>query len=101
MQKSRNKYKMKQFRKLKSAYGITLITLVITIILLLILAGIIINLSLGENGIFNKAKYAKIEYEKAKIKEELELEIVDAKDTIVSTVENNKIAVAKYVANQI
>lgn len=77
MQKSRNKYKMKQFRKLKSAYGITLITLVITIILLLILAGIIINLSLGENGIFNKAKYAKIEYEKAKIKEELELEIVD------------------------
>ena len=75
--KSSNEDKIEQASNLKSTYGITLITLVITIILLLILAGIVINLSLGENGIFNKAKYAKIEYEKAKIKEELELEIVD------------------------
>ena len=35
--------------------GITLISLIITIILLIILAGVGINLSLGENGIFNRA----------------------------------------------
>ena len=38
--------------------GITLIALVITIIVLIILAGISINLVLGENGLFNKAKQA-------------------------------------------
>lgn len=48
-----------KFRKIE---GITLISLVITIILLIILAGIVINLSIGENGLFNKAKYAKEEY---------------------------------------
>ena len=35
------------------------------------------NLSLGENGLLNKAKYAKEEYKKAQVKEELELEILN------------------------
>ena len=52
---------MKIFEK-KNTKGITLIALVITIIVLIILAGVTINLTLGENGIFNKAKYAKEEY---------------------------------------
>ena len=38
--------------------GITLIALVITIIVLLILAGVTINLTLGENGIFRTAEMA-------------------------------------------
>ena len=42
--------------------GITLISLVITIILLIILAGIAIKLSLEKNGIFDKAKQAKEDY---------------------------------------
>mgnify|MGYP004639080993 FL=1 len=42
--------------------GITLIALVVTIIVLLILAGVTINLTVGENGIFNKAKFAKEKY---------------------------------------
>ena len=42
--------------------GITLISLVITIIILLILAGVAINLIIGENGIFRKAKEAKDKY---------------------------------------
>ena len=42
--------------------GITLIALVVTIIVLLILAGVAINLTVGENGIFNKAKFAKEKY---------------------------------------
>ena len=51
---------MKNF--LKSKRGITLIALVITIVVLIILAAVIINLSLGNNGIFNRAKRAAQEY---------------------------------------
>ena len=53
--------------------GITLIALVITIIVLIILAGISINLILGENGIITKAKQAKTETEQAKQNEEIGL----------------------------
>lgn len=45
-----------------SQYGITIISLVITIIVLIILASIVINLSIGETGLFNRAKQAKMEY---------------------------------------
>ncbi|MDO5557948.1 MAG: hypothetical protein Q4G05_06945, partial [Clostridia bacterium] len=55
--------------------GITLIALIITIVIMLILAGITINLTLGENGIFQKAKLAKQQYELATIKEKMELEL--------------------------
>ncbi len=50
--------------------GITLIALVITIIVLIILAGISINLVLGENGLFNKARKAAEEYKQAAIDEQ-------------------------------
>lgn len=48
--------------KIEKIEGITLISLVITIILLIILAWIGINISIGENGLFSRAKYAKQEY---------------------------------------
>lgn len=54
---------------MKNKKGITLISLVITIIILIILAGIGINLSIGENGLFNKAKLAKEETINAQINE--------------------------------
>lgn len=38
--------------------GITLIALIITIILMLILAGVVLNLTIGESGLFGTAKYA-------------------------------------------
>ena len=44
---------------MKRDQGITLISLVVTIIILIILAGVSINLILGQNGIINKAKEAK------------------------------------------
>ena len=50
--------------------GITLIALVVTIIVLIILAGVSISLVLGENGIVNKAKKAKENTELAKTEEE-------------------------------
>ena len=70
MSKIRNrKYQFKR-NNLSLNHGITLISLVVTIILLIILAGIGINLSIGENGLFNKAKYAKEKYLNAQVEEE-------------------------------
>ena len=63
--------------KLKNKKGITLIALVITIIVLLILAGVVINLTLGENGILNKASEAGEAYRKAAAKEKVELILAD------------------------
>ena len=51
--------------KIKSTKGITLISLVVTIIILLILAGVTIATLMGENGIIKRAGQAKEEYEKA------------------------------------
>lgn len=44
---------------MKSQKGITLVALVITIIILLILAGITVATLSGDNGLFNRAKQAK------------------------------------------
>ena len=44
---------------MKRESGITLVSLVITIIVLIIIAGITINMTVGENGILNKAKDTK------------------------------------------
>ena len=49
--------------------GITLIALIITIIVLLILAGVTINLTLGENGIFRTAEMAGKNYTQAQEQE--------------------------------
>ncbi len=53
--------------------GITLIALVITIIILLILAGISIGILTGENGVLSKASKAKEETEINHYKEQIEL----------------------------
>lgn len=52
-------------KKLKEKRGITLIALVITIIVLLILAGVSISMLTGENGILTQAQRAKNETENA------------------------------------
>ena len=54
--------------------GITLIALVITIIILLILAGVSIALLTGDNGIITQAQKAKEKTEEAKVREEQQLE---------------------------
>ena len=51
---------------IKKTKGITLIALVVTIVVLLILAGVSINMVLGENGIVTKAKDARDKTEQAK-----------------------------------
>ena len=49
--------------------GITLIALIITIIVLLILAGVTISMVVGDNGVLKQAQNAKIKTEKAKDEE--------------------------------
>ena len=51
---------------IKKTKGITLIALVVTIVVLLILAGVSINMVLGQNGIVTKAKEARDKTEQAK-----------------------------------
>lgn len=75
MKKQKSKINRKE--KIKQEKAITLIALVITIIVLLILAGVAIATLVGENGILTKAKEASNEYKESEIKEELEIAIVE------------------------
>ena len=67
--------------------GITLISLVITIVVLIILAGVAINMTLGENGIFTKAQEAKKMQAIASAKEQIGLEILEAQ---IEAIDNNE-----------
>jgi hypothetical protein len=58
---------------MKKNLGITLIALIITIIVLLILAGVSINLILGDNGVITKAKIASEETKEADAKEKVSM----------------------------
>lgn len=53
--------------------GITIITLVVTIIVLIILAGVSMNMLVGDNGIITKAQQAKENIELAQIEEQTSL----------------------------
>ena len=61
----------------KKERGITLIALIVTIIVLLILAGVTISLAVKDQGIFNKAKTAGNTYKKAEVNEQTGLNTAD------------------------
>ena len=65
---------MKKEIKNKQEKGITLIALVVTIVVLLILAGVSISLVLNNNGVISKAKDAKNQYAEAQTNDEKQLE---------------------------
>ena len=67
-------------KKLKNAKGITLIALIITVIILLILAGISLNLVIGENGIIEKSKLAGRISTREGIRESLQMEVARSYD---------------------
>lgn len=62
---------------MKQTKGITLIALVVTIVVLLILAGVSINVLFGESGIINKARSAQEKWNSAKQKEEEDIKTID------------------------
>ena len=49
--------------KIKMEKGITLVALIITVVIMIILSGIVIGETIGNNGIFSKAKYAVNKYD--------------------------------------
>lgn len=63
-------------KPLKTSNGITLIALVITIIVLLILAGISISMLSGDNSILQKATDAKTSSERSEAKEQAQIDIM-------------------------
>ncbi len=76
---------------LKEQKGITLVALVITIIVLLILAGVTISLTLGDRGIFNTAQKAAKNYTNASNQELHALDNFDdeAEQIVKNVTENN------------
>ena len=73
-QKKTKNYNVKE-SLIINAKGVTLIALVITIIILLILSGVAIATLTGENGLFARAKQAKVAQTEADMKENLNLVI--------------------------
>ena len=78
--------------KIKNKSGITLIALVVTIIVLLILAGISIQMLTGDNGIINNAQEASIKTESAKVDEEVKLAVT----TLNMEITQNKVKQSSY-----
>ena len=58
----------------KKVQGITLIALVVTIVVLLILAGVTINLTVGDNGLFRRAQNAADTWQMAEQNEQQEMD---------------------------
>ncbi len=66
-------------QKVKNTKGITLIGLIVTIIVLLILAGVSLRIIVGEQGILNRVTGAVEKDKKATAKEQVELVVADYK----------------------
>ncbi len=64
------KQKKQGILNIKNSKGITLVALVITIIIMLILAGVALRLALGENGLFKMSEKAVEKYKEEAAKEE-------------------------------
>ena len=92
---------MKNKRKTKNqTKGITLIALVVTIVILLILAGVSINLVLGPNGLITKAQEAALQTDEAQEREGIEMAITSSKMEDVNTLEISKTNLEKSLREQ-
>ena len=67
------KIEIKKLNMKDKSKGITLLALVVTIIVILILSGVAISLSIGENGIFTRAQSAVEQYKASQILEQMEI----------------------------
>lgn len=88
----------KKIKTRKQKTGITLIALVLTIIVLLILAGITINLTIGEGGIIERAQSAGVKHEQAQAKEKLELVLFDLQADKLTKADYNE---NEYIENRL
>ena len=72
---------------LKKKKGITLIALVITIVIMLLLAGVAIQMTIGENGLISKTNQAKVEQAKSELYDSAKIEYLNMK---LKTLENGQ-----------
>ena len=70
------KFKSKEIN-IKKEKGITLVALVVTIVVLLLLAGISLNLVIGNEGILTRSKESKTKTQLAEVKEKAQLDITE------------------------
>lgn len=95
-------------KKRQENKGITLVALVVTIVVLLILAGVSITMLIGDNGILTKAQEAKVKIEEAQEKENATLSQYDImikqetgeiwkQDKTTVSKGNNRVEVGDYV----
>ncbi len=86
---------------MKKQKAITLISLIITIIVLIILAGIAISLAIGKNGIFNYAKDSYTKTKEAQAREQLELALLDLRaEKEINTEYNEHEYIDNYLWNK-
>ena len=71
------KHKCKIFKKGSKQSGITLVALVVTVVVLLILAGISIRLVLDNNGIITRAGDAKDKHEQGRVNDQTDLDTAE------------------------
>ena len=80
--------------------GITLIALVITIIILLVLAGVSLSALAGDNGILTRAASVEEEYSKGELEEQLVMiinqKLIDAYKTISADTDSNEDISAQF-----
>ena len=74
---------------LKENKGITLVALVITIIVLLILAGVSISLVVGDNGVLTQSQTASKNTTKSQIKEDVETSLAGIQTTFMAAWADN------------
>lgn len=83
----------------KELHGITLVSLVVTIIVLLILSGVAISITVGNNGMFNRAKSASDEHIKQEATEAINLKITGIQ--IQSYTENETLPSLQYLSDKL
>ena len=98
-----NKKSNERLKNLNSQRAITLIALVVTIVVLLILAGISLSLVLGENGIINKAKESGVVSRAGSVEDEVTLWKADQylAENTNDTAETENEMLARLVANKL
>ena len=89
---------MKQIKN-KKEKGVTLIALVVTIIVLIVLAGVSINLMFGQLGVVTKSKEAKEENLKQTAKDVMSLKITNIQ--IENYTENETLPSLQFLADKL
>ena len=84
---------------LKQNKGITLVALVVTIIVLLILAGVSISLVVGQNGVLSQAQNSSKKTAVAQAQEDVEMALSSAQGDFIDTWNTNSNATFKTFLN--